>query len=263
VTALGCPARWLGTRARSSADWGCICLFPLACHTPQFARLPNLQHLRLDIANLPADDLLRLRGITYLHVQMEPPPALADMTQLRHLHLNPLGNRQEIVPQLDAALRHLQQLTALVLNGRQLLAIPPAAGGLRSLQRCMLGACKGHPLIGSLPAGPWMRSLRWLCADWEVLCSSPILATAENLEYICVGSMPRAYGALPLHSAAFFFWAAAHPPLRRLSLQTYFEPLPPEVFDAAKKLRDARPLLIVNCIGGSEHAPFSEELCQP
>ena len=249
----------LGSGARFPAgSLGCLCLFLL-----QFARLPNLQHLELVTPPLAAgtDALLRLRGITYMNAQIQPSPALAEMTQLRHLELTPQGRPHEIAPQLDAALRQLQQLTALVLKGRLMLSIPPAVAGLRYLQRCMLGRYQGQPLGGPLPGGPWMASLRWLCADWEVLCASPVLVAADRLEYICVSSMPRNESQdFPLSSAAFWHWAATHPPLRRLSLQTHSAPLPPEVFDAVMALRDARPALVVHRCGCPQYPQFSCEL---
>ena len=101
-----------------------------------------------------------------------------------------------------------------------------------------------------------MRSLRWLCADWGVLAaaSHDILSSAETLECVQIAGMPE-----PGEEGAFWSCAARHPPLRRLSLQTTTEAVPPHVLDAVVRVRGGRPLLRDFCSGSAEYPEFGTD----
>jgi hypothetical protein len=98
-----------------------------------------------------------------------------------------------------------------------------------------------------------MHSLRWLCADWGVLAaaSHDILSSVEALECVQITGMPE-----PGEDGAFWSWAARHPPLRHLSLQTALEAVPPHVLEAVVRLREARPILRVFCSGSAVYPEF-------
>ena len=116
---------------------------------------------------------------------------------------------------------HLSQ----VLHGEGLDALA-ALGELLCLQRCLLERTDkraADEAVPALPGGPWLRSLRMLGANIDVLSSSTaVLQAAPALEVVCAGDTDsqQQFDWRSPAAAAFFDWLARHPPLRLV----YFEP---------------------------------------
>ena len=129
------------------------------------------------------------------------------------------------------------------------VSIPQALGSLPNLQLVQLGPLRGQPQDQRLPAGPWLRSLRWLAADWGVLAaaSPAVLSGAEALQCICLAGFPRCREEAPQAWDAFWRWAATHPPLHLLGVRSVDETGQrlPAVSEAKKQLNAARPLLAI------------------
>lgn len=104
-------------------------------------------------------------------------------------------------------------------------SFPAAVASLPKLQRlCLLGS----NVSGTLPAGPWLDNLRWFGAPWALLeAGIGTLAAARHLEYLSSVTMPsfiafNVGGPRAQRWAAFWDFAAEHPPLRCLGIDTAF-----------------------------------------
>lgn len=194
-----------------------------------------------------------LSALTYLSLyEMEnfPSPAtLAKLTSLCHLciYMVPMT-----AAELHVALLPLQQLTCLSLGGADSMhSIPAAVASLPQLQRLVLYHMQ---LATALPLPHSLRSLRYLAINWGVAAASlPAFAALLALEQLWLADMP-----LPDDVARepFWEWAATHPPLQLLCMQSDdIVDGPPASFDACAfakaclRLARRRPALTI----GVEH----------
>ncbi|KAL4423384.1 hypothetical protein ABPG77_004315 [Micractinium sp. CCAP 211/92] len=182
------------------------------------------------------------------------PPCLSQLTKLRRLAI--CGNFEHALP----ALPHLSKLRYLL--GTPKGSFPAAVARLPRLQRVCLWESN---LGGTLPAGPWLDNLQWFRAPWALLeAGAGTLAAARQLEYLCAMFMPTTTGysedgrsaeddagrAAAQRWAAFWDFAATHPPLRCLGIDTTFHRCHPRLeratpsvalLDALVRLKHRRP----------------------
>lgn len=146
-----------------------------------------------------------------------------------------MGPPEQINAQLNASLQLLTQLTSLYLGTHAWQGGLPALSALSRLQRLCLD--EGGP--PSLPPGQWIGNLRELGAGWACLCNSTqVLAAAAQLEMLVV--LERTAAVKLSANRAFFAWAAAHPPLRRLQFSLP-RSLPTGLSSAVGRLLNRRP----------------------
>lgn len=245
--------------------------------TPQVACLPKLQHLGLaagyDCAAMSG--LAQLTGLTSLSLNVQALPCvLSTLTQLRALQLTARSPSAATPQQLDAALRPLRGLTRLVLRGHSMLEeLPPALAGMPRLRHCMLGR-PPHPASPEeaaqpaqldkvrrrLPAGTWLAGLQSLCAPYDVLTNSlELLAAAAQLQHVSLEAPPSAADAGQPAWRSLWAWAAAHPPLARLSVEGD-APLPPALAEALRRLQLRRPSLLVFRGGADGNLSYLESI---
>ncbi|KAL4421253.1 hypothetical protein ABPG75_010544 [Micractinium tetrahymenae] len=213
----------------------------------QITSLASLQVLELHCRPPPLQSLAALSSVrTLCELQLYAPggavPAgLSALTQLRSLRLQPIPCSDSAAA-VAAALPHLCQLTCLSLAYDSLPPALPAGLKDMPLQRLSISV-SAEELLGSsglpaLPLGPWLSSIRWLGAPFEVLQSNmDALRAAPRLECLACLTQPS-----PLHVEgwlAFFGFLAEHPPLRCLSL-TLVDP-GTCLFDAMFELHRHRP----------------------
>ena len=117
--------------------------------------------------------------------------------------------------------------------------VPPVElAGLTRLQRCYLqraGQREGDDgEVPALPGGPWLRSLRWLGANVDILARSlDALQQAAALEFVCVHDAhfheQFSWGAPA--TASLFSWLASCAPLERLTFESW-SPFSTSAFDS-------------------------------
>ena len=134
--------------------------------TMQLAALTDLCRLELHRCEFSHSSigLPRLSSLTRLAIaECRVPASLSALSQLRHLDLKEWGEEDE--PGMDATLALLQQLTTLVLASSGSTSVPPSVGALAQLKRFNWWAWPSRAKLARLPPGPWLRSIRWLCAE--------------------------------------------------------------------------------------------------
>lgn len=134
---------------------------------------------------------------------------------------------------LEAALGTLRKLRRLDLRFSQQMSTPAltsltALQRLRGLTFVSLGSSSDRGIAAHpLPGGAWLRRLRTLWTQWDVLAeSAPVLAADATALAEC-----RTLGLVDSQAVsrqawdAFWHFAREHPPLRRLYLdgQTYLD----------------------------------------
>lgn len=141
------------------------------------------------------------------------------------------------------------------LYGWQEAALHEALAGLANLQRVYL-ECRDSAEVVPLPLGRWLRSLRWLGLNVNLLASSiDALQAATGLEFAAILDCDESVQAVSQPAAiALFQWLAGHPPLCRVTFGEYS--FRTELFAAPSfayrlaQLRDHRPGLLVRLPGG-------------
>lgn len=164
----------------------------------------------------PLSQLDRLSRLNLEHSAL--PGSLSALCALRFLELRWWTNGDDTsAALLNGGLGHLSQLTALVLEGPGRLNVPASVGRLPQLQRLYCWA--GMAEVASLPTGPWLRSIRWLCVQPVILCSSvPLLGDIAQLELVGLADLPAAELFKFPEWLDFWRWAGQHPPVRRVHL---------------------------------------------
>ena len=218
------------------------CLPP--CHL-QLAALTRLRSLRLDseikgesdrmLICLPALEHLEMPGYTL-------PDFLSEIKTLRSLTV--AGTSKASIAGVERALRPLTQLTQLVL--RRVHAIPQALAALSSLQHVGIavsttGEAAQDP---QLPGGPWLANLRQLVAPATLVADSlQLLAGATALEKL---SLFAFFGAQITAQTRILSWAAEHPAVRCLSLDSLGEHCCEGSFRAVVQAMARKPALSFN-----------------
>ena len=197
--------------------------------------------------------LSRLTALTFLELcdtHHAPPAALATLTGLRHLNI--------MLPtlQMPAQLEQLSHFVHLKgLSRGNVGCIPPALGSLTQLERlCILNdgvaAQAGSELALPLPHS--LRSLRFLCLNWcTAAAGAPALAAMPALEELYMPLPPGRHGVTNEVWVAFWAWAVAHPPLRRLCLN-WPSGCTPELAQQLLQVQRRRPALHVDVVGVDE-----------
>ena len=236
----------------------------------QVSQLPNLDRLTLRRTQYSATSmgsLSRLGSLTCLNIYggQHLPSSLAAMTCLERLQLGdwnaPLPPRK-----LNTCLRQLRQLTCLQLVGKGISQLPASLAGLSQLQLCMaLPDTTSSVQQKQLPAGCWLSSVRRLCAPWPILSNSTaVLAQAQQLEHLAIAGLPSRGEATDQAWRTFWDWAAAHPPLQRLSFDLTDDSQPfnlegPAFDEVAGVLRRRLGVSVFRAGCGSDHHSFEEE----
>ena len=239
---------------------------------PQLTLLPGLQRLSLSAGNYSAASmapLSRLTALTHLVLDLDvgslPTASLASLTRLRFLRTNwrPDPPARHL---LDAALQALQRLTCLSLASG---GIPPAVGGLPLLQ-CFFWQPEeddeeeqaGQP--PALPRTHSLHSLRCLGLPWRSAAASvPALAAMPALQELCLRDAPDERSVAGEQWEAFWGWAARHPPLQALHLDsdsaTAFTYYSQAASVACVRLQRARPGLVVS-LGAADSPSLFEDM---
>jgi hypothetical protein len=240
--------------------WACV----------QVSQLPNLERLALRRPHYSArsmGSLSRLSSLTCLNIYggQHLPSSLAAMTWLERLLLGdwnaPLPARK-----LYTCLRQLRQLTCLQLVGKGISQVPASLTGLSQLQLFMaLPHTASSVQQKQLPGGCWLSSVRRLCAPWPILCNSTaVLAQAQQLEHLAIAGLPACGEATDQAWRDLWDWAAAHPPLQRLSFDLTDDSQPfnlegPAFDEVAGLLRRRLGLSVFRAGCGSDQPSFEEE----
>lgn len=120
---------------------------------------------------------------------------------------------------MDGLLHPLTGLTGLSLS-YECDRLPDALAQLSQLHWLQVDSQGGT--ADALPAGDWLRSLRWLALEYDVAeASVPQLTQATRLSRLSLLNLPT-MGDLQVYVrrwAAFWQFAATHPPLRTLDIR--------------------------------------------
>ena len=240
---------------------------PLVWHGwVQVAELSNLHMLVIHGSVCQPDGFAPLAQLTSLRwlgleYAQSLPACLDQLTWLEVLIVDNVRaeDAQQTSAALEAAVARLTNLTTLLLcDAPEGGGVPSTLAGLSRLQHCSLGSWRlsWPEQPAALPGGPWLRSLRSLGASFDTLVlSAAQLATAERLQHLCILGTPT--GGTPDTCAAFFEWAAQHPPLRRLSFDMEQElSVPAGMFAHVLGLQRARPQLLVDASGAGRSEGF-------
>lgn len=121
---------------------------------------------------------------------------------------------------LDGLVSQQAGLTGLALSYES-HRLPAGLSGLSQLQWLYIHT--QSTLIGGLPAGGWLRRLRRLCLEYDMVeASVPELTQATHLSRLGLLSLPIK-GESPWFLGrweAFWQFAATHPPLQTLDIQS-------------------------------------------
>ena len=185
------------------------------------------------LTRLPALEGLEMPGSSL-------PTCLSQIKTLRVLTLAG-GACKGSIADVEKALQPLTQLTQLVL--RHVHSIPQALAGLGSLKRVGIAISNvAEPVVDhQLPGGPWLANLRQLAAPAQLVADSPqLLAGASALQELSLFSF---FGAQVTVQSRILSWAAQHPTLRCLSLDSLGEHCSEASFRAVSQAMAANPAL--------------------
>ncbi|KAL4421329.1 hypothetical protein ABPG75_010620 [Micractinium tetrahymenae] len=164
------------------------------------ARLTQLRSLDVS-QNAFEDDygdelrvLSQLTGLECLKLancrMLQVPAELSALRRLRILHMGGnLGDEYDAADMeaVEACLRPLRHLQVLVMSQCNVV-LPEAVRRMGRLERLFVTSTP----VASLPPGPYCRSLRQLCLDWDVVFESlPMLAQCTQLQMLTLARPHR------------------------------------------------------------------------
>jgi len=234
----------------------------------QLSELRALATLRISFSAYTPDDMALLSALTSLRLlrldNRHVPACLSELTWLERLEV--CGSHEELADgKLYSMLPSFQGLACLSVAHWEYERIPPCLAGLSGLQRLCFDGDPADNADNSLPQCAWLASIRWLGLPWEALqlaLPAGVLSHAARLEYLCV--LPGdAYGRpAAIEGHPLWAFAATHPPLRFLGLQSY-KTDGTELFtpDAIAVLKLLRPQLRL-CYLKAAASEFQEEVME-
>mgnify|MGYP001810314702 CR=1 FL=1 len=185
------------------------------------ATLPNLRRLAIKYVEYSSASMAALSRLTALsYLELDNPASLPPPMALPALQRLCVSDEASVVAEeaLDGMLQPLTQLVGLALGAVDV--VPPAVGSLAQLQQLCIWRTE-LPAV-ALPAPHSLHRLRRLGLEWRVAAASvPALMAMPALQELWLRNAPDKSSARAEQWAAFWAWAAAHPPLRRLRLRPF------------------------------------------